>query len=128
MREELIVCRMSLSIVLPHFEVFCKGFFSPPNGGIILGGHFGLSTFGVHLNGMLAARSSGKEAVAEFPVIDLGFQGRFSAGLGTDLSFCLPSISPFHIGDHAVVRIMCISCYHHLRPSTDWKMSDWSKQ
>jgi hypothetical protein len=52
-KKELIVCRVNLSVVLPHFEVFCKGFFIPPNGGIILGSHFGLSTFGVHLNGML---------------------------------------------------------------------------
>jgi hypothetical protein len=27
---------------------------------------------------------------------DLGFQGRFSAGLGANLSFYLPSVSPFH--------------------------------
>jgi hypothetical protein len=29
-------------------------------------------------------------------MIDLGFQGRFSVGLGADLSFYLPSVSPFH--------------------------------
>jgi hypothetical protein len=66
-----------------------------------------------------AARSGDKEAVAEFPVIDLGFQGSFSAGLDADLSFCPYSISPFHIGNHVAVRIMCIFCYQHLRPSTD---------
>jgi hypothetical protein len=43
-----------------------------------------------------AARSGGREAVTEFPVTDLGFQGGFSAGLGVELRFCLPSISPFH--------------------------------
>jgi hypothetical protein len=43
-----------------------------------------------------AARSGDKEAVVEFSVTDLGFQGRFSAGLGAKLSFCLHSISPFH--------------------------------
>jgi hypothetical protein len=41
------------------------------------------------------ARSGGKEVVAEFSVIDLGFQGHFSTGLGADLSFCLHSISQF---------------------------------
>jgi hypothetical protein len=29
-------------------------------------------------------------------VTDLGFQGRFTAGLSIELSFCLSSISPFH--------------------------------
>lgn len=58
-----------------------------------------------------AAKSGGREAVVEFPVIDLGFQGHFSIGLGTDLSFCLPSLSPIHIGDHVVLQIMCISYY-----------------
>jgi hypothetical protein len=29
-------------------------------------------------------------------VTDMGFQGRFSAGLDADLSFYLPSIPPFH--------------------------------
>jgi hypothetical protein len=42
------------------------------------------------------ARSGDIEVVAEFSVADLGFQGRFSAGLGAELSFCLHSISPFH--------------------------------
>jgi hypothetical protein len=42
------------------------------------------------------AKSGDREAVAEFPVTDLGFHGGFSAGLGTDLSFCFHSISPFH--------------------------------
>jgi hypothetical protein len=75
-----------------------------------------------------AARSSGREAIIEFLVIDLGFQGCFSIGLGVELIFYLPSISPFYIGDHAAVRNMCISCYQHLRLSTNWSMSDWSKQ
>jgi hypothetical protein len=48
-----------------------------------------------------AAKSGGKEVVAEFSVIDLGFQGRFSAGLDADLSFCLHSISPFHTYKHS---------------------------
>jgi hypothetical protein len=61
-------------------------------------------------------------------VTDLEFQGRFSTRLGADLSFCLPSISAFHIGNHAAVRIMCISCYQPLRPSTDRSMSNWSRQ
>jgi hypothetical protein len=43
-----------------------------------------------------AARSGNKEAVVEFSVTDLGFQGCFSAGLDAELSFCLHSISPFH--------------------------------
>jgi hypothetical protein len=43
------------------------------------------------------AKSSDREALAEFSVTDLGFQGRFSAELGVELSFCLHSISPFHI-------------------------------
>jgi hypothetical protein len=75
-----------------------------------------------------AGRLGRRQAVAEFLVTDLGFQGCFSARLGAELSFCLPSISPFHIGDHAAVRIMCISCYQHLRPFTDRSMSDWSRQ
>jgi hypothetical protein len=50
-----------------------------------------------------ATRLGGREAVAEFSVTDLGFQGLFSAGLGAKLKFCLSSISPFHIGDHAAV-------------------------
>ena len=32
-----------------------------------------------------------------FLVTNLGFQGRFSVGLDTKLSFCPPSISPFYI-------------------------------
>jgi hypothetical protein len=50
-----------------------------------------------------AARSGDREAVAEFSVTDLGFQGHFSVGLDAKLSFCLYSISPFYVGDHAVV-------------------------
>jgi hypothetical protein len=75
-----------------------------------------------------AARLGNKEAVAKFPVTELGFQGCFSAGLGAELSFCLPSISPFHIGDHAAVRTICISYYQQLRSSTDRSMSDWRRQ
>jgi hypothetical protein len=42
------------------------------------------------------ARLGNREAVAKFPVTELGLQGCFSAGLGAKLSFCLPSNSPFH--------------------------------
>jgi hypothetical protein len=74
------------------------------------------------------ARLGDREAMEEFSVTDLGFQGRFSAGLGAELSFCLHSISSFHIGNHAADRSICISCYRHLRPSRERSMSDWSRQ
>jgi hypothetical protein len=43
-------------------------------------------------------------------VTNLGFQGRFSAGLGTKLSFCPPSISPFHISasEEPLETIVCL--------------------
>jgi hypothetical protein len=75
-----------------------------------------------------AVRLGSREAVAEFSATDLGFQGVFSTGLGAELRFCLYSIFPFHIGDHIVVRTMCISCYQQLKPSTDRSMSNWSRQ
>jgi hypothetical protein len=50
-----------------------------------------------------ASRSGGRTTRIEFLVIDLGFQGCFSAGLDTNLSFFLSTISSFYIGDHAVV-------------------------
>jgi hypothetical protein len=43
-----------------------------------------------------AARLGDREAVAEFLVTELGFHGCFGTELGVELSFCLPSISPFH--------------------------------
>jgi hypothetical protein len=50
-----------------------------------------------------AARSGGREAVTEFPITDMGFQGCFGTELDVELRFCLLSISPFHIGNHVVV-------------------------
>jgi hypothetical protein len=41
-------------------------------------------------------RSSCRLPMPEFPVIDLCFQGLYSARLGANLSFYLLSISPFH--------------------------------
>jgi hypothetical protein len=41
-------------------------------------------------------RSGHRSVVAEFSIIDLGFQGLFSAGLDANLNFCLFSISSFY--------------------------------
>jgi hypothetical protein len=49
------------------------------------------------------AKSGGREVLAEFLVLNQGFQRLFGARLGADLSFCPSSTSLFHINDHATV-------------------------
>jgi hypothetical protein len=50
------VCRMKLRVVLYHFVVFCKGFSTLLMAELTEAAIFGLSTFGVCLNGVLGGQ------------------------------------------------------------------------